>query len=174
MGRRVGVVLNADHANVLTPREDAQTPRGLEALRTVLLEGPDGQLVALPRATEREWKAQRTPSPLKRRSVLAAFKRDDARLMRACFEADWSNTKLDRVVGVADRPKAREVLLRHYARIQAAYRLLSAVGASGNSSFAISTLECSDFFRNGPCGPRHEALGHGSCFHCKQSCVEWA
>lgn len=110
--------------------------------RIVLLDGPNGAgPVQMPRVTEAEFRMRTN----KRRSkpFFHGFKRESEATLRECFRLDWSRAKVGRIVPEAERAAVQALLERSYRGLLALYRVVSAMGVTGDTGFGVSQIEAS-------------------------------
>jgi len=67
------------------------------------------------------------------KSVFRAYKADSARILEDCFDSDWPQTKIERVVGqvVNDEVRTRAYLASVFKHIREVYKYYSAVKPTG-------------------------------------------
>ncbi|CAJ1392831.1 unnamed protein product [Effrenium voratum] len=132
-------VLRMDRACVVRDCAEHDGSHAAHCHRTVLLDGPNGVPVQMPRITESEFR-MRTKVP-RGRPFYADFCGETPARLRDCFLLDWSRAKVARIAkGEADLKAAEESALAQYRRVLALYR------ASGERSVGTTQLEASGLF----------------------------
>lgn len=137
------IVLRSSVACALGTGEGAQVPLqvGDVGRRIVVLDGADGCPVTMPRVTEAEYRMRSTPTPPRRMPFHEGFAREDAALLSQCLAADWSHAKVSRLVPETEKKAVLEVLEKHYGKILAIYKHLSALDISGQAGFGVSQIQ---------------------------------
>eukprot|EP00931_Biecheleriopsis_adriatica_P090379 TRINITY_DN64379_c0_g1_i1.p1 TRINITY_DN64379_c0_g1~~TRINITY_DN64379_c0_g1_i1.p1 ORF type:complete len:932 (-),score=168.48 TRINITY_DN64379_c0_g1_i1:53-2848(-) len=115
---------------------------GLAGVRVVLLDGPNGPM-QMPRVTETEFRSKATP--VRQKSLLAAFCPDSPKLLQKCFALDWSMAKKSRLIPEAEDATVAKLIEPRYGEIVAIYRYLSAIGVSSSSGFGVTSLDAANF-----------------------------
>lgn len=76
-------------------------------------------------------------------SIFRDYKVDNAKLLDNCFEADWSNSKIDRIVkDEAEQNQVKKLLKQNYSKFRESYKQLSGVDPQkdllciGNNTFS--------------------------------------
>lgn len=111
--------------------------------RTVLMDDPGGAgPVQMPRVTETEFRMRTKQARSK--PFFAGFKRESDAVVRECFVLDWSRAKVGRIVGEKDRVAVQDLLQSNYRSLLSIYRIISAMGVTGETGFGVSQMEASD------------------------------
>ena len=65
-------------------------------------------------------------------SIFKDYRRDDEYVLDMCFEEDWSNSKIPKVIPHAEHEDARLILRQYYQQIKNAYKQFASVSPNGN------------------------------------------
>ncbi len=60
-------------------------------------------------------------------SIFRDYARDNEAINKNCFETDWNNSKLPKILRLGEVNKVKEILRAKYAKIRSCYKYLSSV-----------------------------------------------
>lgn len=82
------------------------------------------------------------------KSVFSPYKADDQKLLNSCFEFDWENTKIYKIIkNETELKEVKDYLKKNYALFRETYKYYSALAPAG-LVFSIGTNTFSDIVSN--------------------------